>query len=124
MKHIKLFEEYVNEATIANLDCLMVEIEADYETNSGRSSHKDFKVLVKCKDAAEAKHFHDILIDEDNIDTGEIAEDVLNSYIDSSTLVGCFLCKSKSFKNEYSSEDFLSALEDKNKELVIKLRKS
>ena len=123
MKHIKLFEEYVNEAT-AVLDCLMVEIEADYETSSGRSAHKDFKVLVKCKDAEEAKHFHDILVGEDNIDTEEIADDVLNQYIDSSTLIGCVLSKSKSFKNEYSSEDFLSALEDKNKELVIKLRKS
>jgi hypothetical protein len=123
MKHIKLFEEYVNEAT-AELDCLMVEIEADYETNSGRSAHKDFKVLVKCKDAAEAKHLHDILIHEDNIDTNEIADDVLNQAIDSSTLVGCFLCKSKSFKNEYSVEDFLSALEDNNKDLVKKLRKS
>ena len=125
-KHLKAnelqTESIVNEAA-APLDCLMVEIEADYETSSGRSAHKDFKVLVKCTDEAQAKHIHDIIAHTDNIDTNEIADDILNQYIDSSTLTGCTLSKSKSFKNEYSVEDFLSALEDNNKDLVKKLRK-
>jgi hypothetical protein len=127
VKDIGFIQESVNEATEV-LDCLMIEIDADYENDNGRDVHKDFKIMVKCKDADEAKHLHDVITNEINhgkgdIDTGDIASDIVNSPVDSSVLGSCILTKYKKLKYEWSSADLISALEDNNKDLVKNLRK-
>ena len=120
MKHIKLYEQFVNEA--AEQNCLMIEIDADYENDRGKDVFKTFKVLVTCKDAEEAKKYCDVLSDTDNIDTGDIAEDIVNGPINSSVMIDCNISQKKAAKLSLSLSDFLNMLEDNNKDLVKKLR--
>ena len=120
MKHIKLYEQFINEAAESN--CLMAEIDANYENNSGRDVFKTFKVLITCKDAEEAKKYCDVLSSTANIDTNEIAEDIVNGPVDSSVMMDCFVSPKKAAKLTLSLSDFLNMLEDNNKDLVKKLR--
>jgi hypothetical protein len=120
MRHIKLYEQFVNEAAEEN--CLMVEIDADYQNDRGRDIFKTFKVLVTCKDTEEAKKYYDVLSNTANIDTEEIAEDIVNDMINSSVMIDCNVSKKKAAKLTLTLSDFLNMLEDKNKDLVKKLR--
>lgn len=124
MKTIKLFEEFINEKQLKQLNHLLIEIDASYMGSRLNDIYKVFKVLVVCKDEAEAKKYNDILNDNDNIETISIAEDIVNDMVMSSVLMSCELSKKRAVKATYTIARFLDKLEEDegNKDIMKQLR--